>query len=229
MFCPNCGAQVPDGSAFCGSCGARLGGAPQAPQQSVYQQAPQQTAKPKKKISKGKVALIAVAAVAVVAVLGMLVNYFAGVGYRRIVDTNTQDAAALGLRVEPQKLYDKDGTVVYALGALGVYDWLGDVRYNIDLDVENHSFFEKGFIARNVSVNGIAVPPEDEIYSVIVHGKASSADYPGDGLMLSVEGLAKLNIAQIETITFQIEMHTYWFNSEVGKSKLTEPMTIYMS
>ena len=47
--------------------------------------------------------------------------------------------------------------------------------------------------------------------------------------MLSVEGLAKLNIAQIETITFQIEMHTYWFNSEVGKSKLTEPMTIYMS
>lgn len=148
MFCPNCGAQVPDGSAFCGSCGARLGGAPQAPQQSVYQQAPQQTAKQKKKISKGKVALIAVAAVAVVAVLGMLVNYFAGVGYRRIVDTNTQDAAALGLRVEPQKLYDKDGTVVYALGALGVYDWLGDVCYNIDLDVENHSFFEKGFIAQ---------------------------------------------------------------------------------
>ena len=229
MFCPNCGAQLPDGSAFCGSCGARLGGAPQAPQQSVYQQVPQQTAKPKKKISKGKVALIAVAAVAVVAVLGMLVNYFAGVGYRRIVDTNTQDAAALGLRVEPQKIYDKDGTVVYALGALGVYDWLGDERYEFDVDVENHSFFEKGFIARNVQVNGVAVPPEDEIFAVIVHGKASETYHTGDGMMISVAGLAKLNIAQIETITFQIEMHTYWFNSEVGKSKLTEPMTIYMS
>ena len=27
MFCPNCGAQIPDGSAFCGTCGAPLGAA----------------------------------------------------------------------------------------------------------------------------------------------------------------------------------------------------------
>ena len=31
MFCPNCGAQNPDGAAFCGSCGASLA----APQQSA--------------------------------------------------------------------------------------------------------------------------------------------------------------------------------------------------
>ncbi|MFR8149042.1 zinc ribbon domain-containing protein [Adlercreutzia equolifaciens] len=32
MFCPKCGNQLPDGSAFCGKCGARLGatGAPKA-------------------------------------------------------------------------------------------------------------------------------------------------------------------------------------------------------
>ena len=27
MFCPNCGVQIPDGSAFCGTCGAPLGAA----------------------------------------------------------------------------------------------------------------------------------------------------------------------------------------------------------
>ena len=41
MFCPNCGTQLPDGSAFCSSCGAQLGGA-QAPQQPVQQPAYQQ-------------------------------------------------------------------------------------------------------------------------------------------------------------------------------------------
>ena len=28
MFCPNCGAQLPDGSSFCGKCGNQLGTAP---------------------------------------------------------------------------------------------------------------------------------------------------------------------------------------------------------
>ena len=46
VFCPNCGAQLPDGTTFCTSCGTPLGqqAAPQQPQQpqQVYQQ-PQQT------------------------------------------------------------------------------------------------------------------------------------------------------------------------------------------
>ena len=28
MFCPKCGAQLPDGSRFCASCGSQIGGAP---------------------------------------------------------------------------------------------------------------------------------------------------------------------------------------------------------
>lgn len=28
MFCPRCGATLPDGAGFCSSCGAQLGGAP---------------------------------------------------------------------------------------------------------------------------------------------------------------------------------------------------------
>ncbi|MCR5481129.1 MAG: zinc-ribbon domain-containing protein [Ruminococcus sp.] len=35
MFCPKCGAQVPDGSPFCSSCGAQMGA--QQPQQPVNQ------------------------------------------------------------------------------------------------------------------------------------------------------------------------------------------------
>ncbi len=55
MFCPNCGNQLPDGSAFCGNCGAPVDPrsnpqqpqgnpyqAPQQPQENPYQ-APQQT------------------------------------------------------------------------------------------------------------------------------------------------------------------------------------------
>ena len=44
MFCPNCGNQIPDGSSFCGNCGAPLDSQPnpQQPQGNPYQ-APQQT------------------------------------------------------------------------------------------------------------------------------------------------------------------------------------------
>ncbi|MBO6054988.1 MAG: zinc-ribbon domain-containing protein, partial [Oscillospiraceae bacterium] len=44
MFCPNCGTQVPDGSAFCSNCGTRLNAPPQPGSQPrpVYQQ-PQQS------------------------------------------------------------------------------------------------------------------------------------------------------------------------------------------
>ena len=40
VFCPKCGAQIPDGTSFCTSCGNQIGGqAPQqAYQQPVYQQ-----------------------------------------------------------------------------------------------------------------------------------------------------------------------------------------------
>lgn len=30
MFCPNCGAQLPEGSAFCGNCGTKMNAAPEA-------------------------------------------------------------------------------------------------------------------------------------------------------------------------------------------------------
>lgn len=45
MFCPNCGKNLPDNSAFCDGCGTRLAAAPapQAPAAPVYNQAPAQS------------------------------------------------------------------------------------------------------------------------------------------------------------------------------------------
>ena len=42
MFCPNCGAQIPDGTKFCTSCGASLEATQQPQQQPQYQQPQQQ-------------------------------------------------------------------------------------------------------------------------------------------------------------------------------------------
>jgi hypothetical protein len=35
-YCPNCGAQVPEGNAFCNECGARVGGVPQSTPDGGY-------------------------------------------------------------------------------------------------------------------------------------------------------------------------------------------------
>ena len=79
MFCPNCGTQVPDGSAFCQNCGANLAAAQQPVQQPQYQQtqqpqqqypyAPQQ-AQPKE---KSKLPLIVGTVVAAVLLFSVVI------------------------------------------------------------------------------------------------------------------------------------------------------------
>ena len=88
MFCPNCGAQMPDDSVFCEKCGTPLTAqqhnaqapppAPPVPPQQQYQhpqyqqqQAMQQPSKSKKIIP---VAIAAVAVVLVVALLPSIIN-----------------------------------------------------------------------------------------------------------------------------------------------------------
>lgn len=70
MFCPNCGAQIGDGSGFCENCGARL--AENAPT------APAQRPAPKKKSSKLPfiigITVIVAAVVTAVIILVMLIN-----------------------------------------------------------------------------------------------------------------------------------------------------------
>jgi len=77
MFCPNCGSQIPDGSAFCPNCGTRLGTTQQpqygAPQQPQYG-APQSAQPPKKKSG----VMIVIACVAVLAVLGVAWKVLSG-------------------------------------------------------------------------------------------------------------------------------------------------------
>lgn len=47
MFCPNCGSQIPDGSAFCGECGAAVvQSKPEVNETPVRHEAPQPTPAP---------------------------------------------------------------------------------------------------------------------------------------------------------------------------------------
>lgn len=46
MFCPHCGAQLPDGSAFCGNCGSPLSAAPQVNPNPMPEQPPVPPAQP---------------------------------------------------------------------------------------------------------------------------------------------------------------------------------------
>ncbi len=67
MFCPQCGNQLPDGSRFCGKCGAQIGGAapaPGAPGTGPVVTPPKKGLDPKVKLGIiGAVAVIAVAAI----------------------------------------------------------------------------------------------------------------------------------------------------------------------
>lgn len=97
MFCPNCGARLPDGSAFCGSCGARLDGgqpvqqaaSPQTAQQPYIQKAPYP--QPAKKKPWGLIG----GAAAAVAVLALILLVWPGVlrGEKAEPDTKNQEQA----------------------------------------------------------------------------------------------------------------------------------------
>lgn len=53
MFCPRCGANLPDGSGFCGACGSTLSSNQPAYQQSAYRQ-PAYGYRPQPTVSKGE-------------------------------------------------------------------------------------------------------------------------------------------------------------------------------
>ena len=90
MFCGNCGAQVPDGSAVCPNCGAQMAAKSQAPQMNqAFQNASQSFnaagAKAKeatKNLDTKKIGMIAAAVVAVVVVFFLLKGIFGGSGLK---------------------------------------------------------------------------------------------------------------------------------------------------
>jgi len=73
MFCPNCGANVPENQAFCASCGAKM--APAAPQQTPAAKAP--AAKPA--ITKDAMLVFRIAVVAL-ALLSIILIFSKGMG-----------------------------------------------------------------------------------------------------------------------------------------------------
>lgn len=77
MFCPNCGTQIPDGSAFCQNCGAQVGvpqqPVQQQPQQPVYQQpqAQQQASYGQPQQSKKRPGILKIAIICVIIAVGI--------------------------------------------------------------------------------------------------------------------------------------------------------------
>ena len=86
MFCPKCGNEIQEGSAFCGKCGAPVGGAQQAASSSAGVQAGGVPAPKKNTVKIGIIAAVAV--VVVVLVAGFATNWFglAGVQPKEAVD-----------------------------------------------------------------------------------------------------------------------------------------------
>ena len=87
MFCPNCGAQVEDGTAFCSNCGAKIEAAQpqnvvqpesqvQPGEDNFYQQPAQEPKVSKKNIKM--IAGIAVAVIAVIIVVKLVAGLFGG-------------------------------------------------------------------------------------------------------------------------------------------------------
>ena len=146
MFCPNCGAQLPDDSAFCENCGVRLGGAApqpqqpayQQPQQPVYQQAQYQSAQQPQKKNVVKYAAIGAAVVALFligrAVVSNLLDDDEPVEYRpnqkiESVDVTPSTPSSntnAGTQVNPSAGEDWESYTTYDLSVEADFDWYYD-------------------------------------------------------------------------------------------------------
>ena len=213
MFCPNCGTQIPDDSAFCENCGTKTATVQEPVQQSTQQPLPpaqqqtepvrqpvQPSAAPKKK--KRFVLILGIAAafllVLVIAVrlFAPYMLYGARLGYGTVTDSNNGASDLLGARVEPQKLYEDDSVTVYVTG-------LGSDEYRLFAElyvhVENHTLRKITFQSDNECVNGYRV--YSSLY-VEVPGKGSA----DDKMMID---WAALDMAGIEKIG-EIEFDSDW-------------------
>ena len=126
MFCPNCGTQVPDGSAFCANCGAQLA---QRAQTAAPPVPPQQAAPVKRRIRPLYI-LIAVGLVLVGTAAYVLIGMYSG-GY-------FEEKGLKGAVIAPQTIIDNEIATVRVTGI----SYHSDGRYFpycIGLEAENHT------------------------------------------------------------------------------------------
>lgn len=81
MFCKNCGSQVPDGMAFCASCGTPIAAAPAAAAPAAAN--PIESVKKMAGDKNGLIKLIAIIA-AIAVVLGLFIGLLAGGGAKKV-------------------------------------------------------------------------------------------------------------------------------------------------
>ena len=106
MFCPKCGAQLPDGSKFCAKCGAKIaaaqpaGGAPAPGPAPAPTPVPGPLPQPKKNV--GALAALAVAAVVIVAIAVFALRGCGAKGY------GSADELAQSIGNATEKLFEED-------------------------------------------------------------------------------------------------------------------------
>lgn len=114
MFCPKCGSQLPDGSAFCGKCGVQLGQS-----KTAAPTARVSSARPGGSVSPASIAAAVLAAIAIiVSLLGWFDVY---PGYASLTSYVDQAASFLGLGSSSSLSFDEAYTPWALPGFAGTF------------------------------------------------------------------------------------------------------------
>ncbi|ACV21286.1 Predicted membrane protein [Slackia heliotrinireducens] len=114
MFCPHCGTQLPDGSAFCANCGSQLNAAPNpapAPMPGYGGAVAQPTGS--FDIKKFLPIIIAVAAVALLLILFLVIRPFGGSGNANLRKLVTMEPEEIAQTLDKMESVKVDGQRVY--------------------------------------------------------------------------------------------------------------------
>ena len=212
MFCPNCGAQLPDGSKFCGNCGARLGGAQDAaPQQPQQQYAPAAAYETKERPS-----VMLYMGLAVLAVIIGVIAFF-------VVSSMREDDPLQGAKLKRQKVWEANGLTVTVTG-LSYNDRDGEYPYEVELELKNSGAQDMTVQCTAAAVNDIKV---DTVMSTDVPAGSSVKDT----LDISERSVSnRIGLEKFATIDFVLnafETNTYegdiWSDRIHLKTGLKQP------
>jgi len=141
MFCPNCGTQLPDGSAFCPNCGTRLGGMPQGGTQNAY--APEYAAVPRR---SGLPIILLIGLVILLALTGVIAFF--------VRQSVLENSPLHGAKLKKQVVWQTEDLSVSVTG-LRYDDSDDDYPYVIDLAVKNASGTNCDLRCEGAAINGI--------------------------------------------------------------------------
>ena len=196
MFCPNCGKQIPDDSAFCGECGTRLR---QEPEQQGWRAQPS-AAYPVQKRRP------------IVLYMGLAVLLVIAAAVVSLVLWNARANNPLhGAKLKRQTIWEENGLRVEATGLR--YEEYSAYPYQIELKISNQSGRALTVQCDAATVNGYAV---DRVMSIDIPAGGSVTD----ALSISERSMRRAGIEVIGTVdlilsAFDSDTYDNGFRSDV--------------